>query len=631
MTEGDSSHGGRSALLPLTVTAIGVVYGDIGTSPLYAIRECFFGAHSVPPTFENVLGVLSLVLYSLVIVVSIKYIAIVLRADNQGEGGILALVSLLPRSSASDGPDVVKPALVLLGIFGAALLYGDGVITPAVSILGATEGLQILTPLAEPYVVPLSVAIICVLFFIQQYGTHRVGRLFGPIMVTWFATIALLGIVWIVRAPVVLEALDPRHAVRFFLDNGWHGFVVLGAVVLCITGGEALYADMGHFGRRPIRVAWFALVLPALLLNYFGQGALILLNPRAASQPFYLMAPSWALLPLVVLATLAAIIASQALISGAFSLTRQAIQLGYAPRLDIEHTSSLEMGQVYVPQVNWAMAVATILIVLGFQSSSALAAAYGIAVTMTMVITALLLHVVATERWGWPHWAAWAVTGIFLAVDGAFLGANLIKIPQGGWLPLVVAAFIFTLMTTWKTGRRLVAARLTARATAIDVFMASLKALDPARVRGTAVFMTAQPQGTPPALVHNLRHNKVLHDHVVILTVTTAPKPYVPLAEQVAVEALGRGMYNVRLQYGFMQDPDVPDALMRAIKLGLELDPGDVTFFLGRETIIVTKRHGMAIWRERLFVLMARNAVRATAFFHLPPERVVELGVQVEM
>jgi len=629
-SQGDATHG-RSKLLPLTVTAIGVVYGDIGTSPLYTIRECFFGSHSVPPTYDNVLGVLSLVLYSLVIVVSIKYIAIVLRADNQGEGGILALTALLPTRSARGGPDVVKPVLLLLGIFGAALLYGDGVITPAISILGATEGLHILTPLAEPYVVPISVAIICVLFFIQQYGTHRVGRLFGPVMLAWFTTIAVLGIVWIVRAPVVLEAVDPRHAVRFFLDNGWEGFVVLGAVVLAITGGEALYADMGHFGRRPIRLAWFGLVLPALMLNYFGQGALILLNPRAASQPFYLMAPTWALLPLVVLATLAAIIASQALISGAFSLTRQAIQLGYAPRLDIAHTSSLEMGQVYVPQVNWAMAAATILIVVGFQSSSALAAAYGIAVTVTMVITALLLHVVATERWGWPHWATLAVTGIFLVVDGAFLGANLIKIPQGGWLPLAIAIFIFTLMTTWKTGRQLVAERLTARATPIDVFIASLKALGPARVHGTAVFMTAQPTGTPPALVHNLRYNKVLHDHVVILTVTTARRPYVPPEDQVSVESLGNGLYNVRLRYGFMQDPDVPEALMHAIKLGLELDPGDVTFFLGRETIIVTKRQGMAVWRERLFVLMARNAVRATAFFRLPPERVVELGVQVEM
>jgi KUP system potassium uptake protein len=629
-SQGDSTHG-RRKLLPVTVTAIGVVYGDIGTSPLYTIRECFFGSHAVPPTFENVLGILSLVLYSLVIVVSIKYIAIVLRADNQGEGGILALTSLLPPSPARRGPDVVKPVLILLGIFGAALLYGDGVITPAISILSATEGLHIVTPLAEPYVVPLSVAIICVLFFIQQYGTHRVGRLFGPIMVAWFTTIAVLGVVWIVRAPIVLEAVDPRFAIRFFAANGWHGFVVLGAVVLAVTGGEALYADMGHFGRRPIRLAWFALVLPGLMLNYFGQGALLLLNPRAASQPFYLMAPSWALLPLVALATAAAIIASQALISGAFSLTRQAIQLGYAPRLDIAHTSSMEMGQVYVPQVNWGMAIATILIVIGFQSSSALAAAYGIAVTITMVITALLLHVVATERWGWPKWTTLLVTGIFLAVDLAFFGANVIKIPNGGWLPLAIAAVTFTLMTTWKTGRRLVADRLTSRATPIDVFMASLKALGPARVRGTAVFMTAQPTGTPAALVHNVRYNKVLHDHVVILTVSTASKPYVPLDEQVAVESLGHGLYNVKLRYGFMQDPDVPEALMHAIKLGLELDPGDVTFFLGRETIIVAKRHGMATWRERLFVLMARNAVRATAFFRLPPERVVELGVQVEM
>jgi len=629
-SQGDPGQG-RSALLPLTLTAIGVVYGDIGTSPLYTIRECFFGTHSVDPSYENVLGILSLVLYALIIVVSIKYIVIVMRADNQGEGGILALTALLPQKNTRTGSDVVKPVLVLLGIFGAALLYGDGMITPAISILSATEGLHVVTPLAEPYVVPLSVAILVVLFVIQQYGTHRVGRLFGPVMVLWFATIAVLGVSQIVKAPVVFESIDPRHAVRFFVNNGWHGFAVLGAVFLAVTGGEALYADMGHFGRRPIRFAWFALVLPALMLNYFGQGALLLLNPRAASQPFYLMAPSWALLPLVALATMAAIIASQALISGAFSLTRQAIQLGYAPRLDIAHTSSMEMGQVYVPQVNWGLAVATICIVIGFESSSALAAAYGIAVTMTMVITALLLHVVATERWGWPRWATLAVTATFLTVDLAFFGANLVKVMQGGWLPLVIATVLFTMMTTWKTGRRLVAERLTARATPIDVFMSSLRALKPARVRGTAVFMTAQPIGTPPALVHNLRYNKVLHDHVVIMTVSTAPRPHVPLQEQVAVESLGQGLYNVKLQYGFMQDPDVPEALMHAIKLGLELDPGDVTFFLGRETIIVAKRHGMAVWRERLFVLMARNAVRATAFFHLPPERVVELGVQVEM
>ena len=524
-----------------------------------------------------------------------------------------------------------RSALLPLTLTAIGVVYGDGMITPAVSILGATEGLHVVTPLAEPYVVPLSVAILVVLFFIQQFGTHRVGGLFGPIMVVWFATIAVLGVAQIVRAPEVMNAIDPRHAVRFFSTHGWHGFAVLGAVILAVTGGEALYADMGHFGRRPIRLAWFALVLPALMLNYFGQGALLLLNPRAASQPFYLMAPSWALLPLVVLATLAAVIASQALISGAFSLTRQAIQLGYAPRLDIAHTSSKEMGQVYVPQVNWFLAIATICIVIGFESSSALAAAYGIAVSGTMVITALLLHVVATERWGWPRWATFSVTAIFLTVDLAFFGANLIKVMQGGWLPLVIGAVIFTMMTTWKTGRRLVAERLTARATPVDVFMSSLKALAPARVRGTAVFMTAQPTGTPPALVHNLRYNKVLHDHVVILTVSTASRPYVPPKDQVAVEPLGQGIYNVRLQYGFMQDPDVPGALMGAIKLGLELDPGDVTFFLGRETIIVAKRQGMAVWRERLFVLMARNAVRATAFFRLPPERVVELGVQVEM
>jgi len=627
----DSPHSERSALLPLTLTALGVVYGDIGTSPLYTIRECFFGTHSVDPTYENVLGVLSLVLYALIIVVSIKYIAIVMRADNQGEGGILALTSLLPKGSQSGGPEVVRPVLILLGIFGAALLYGDGMITPAISILSATEGLQVITPLFSPYVVPIAVTILIALFFIQQYGTHRVGRLFGPVMVIWFATIAIMGIGWIVQAPVVFGAVDPRHAFRFFATNGWHGFAVLGAVFLAVTGGEALYADMGHFGKRPIRIAWFALVLPALMINYFGQGALLLLHPRAASQPFFLMVPSWALLPLVVLATFAAIIASQALISGAFSLTRQAIQLGYAPRLDIAHTSSMEMGQVYVPQVNWALAIATILIVIGFKSSGALAAAYGIAVTMTMVITALLLHVVARERWGWPAWVTYCVTSVFLTVDLAFFGANLIKILQGGWLPLVIATVLFTFMTTWKTGRRLVAERLTARAVPLDVFMASIAASRPARVQGTAVFMTAQPQGTPPALAHNLRYNKVLHDHVVVLTVTTAPKPYVPLTEQVSVEPLGSGLFNVKVQYGFMQDPNVPDALMHAIKLGLELDPGDVTFFLGRETIIVTKRQGMAVWRERLFVLMARNAVRATAFFRLPPERVVELGVQVEM
>jgi KUP system potassium uptake protein len=622
------AHTPRAALLPLTLTAIGVVYGDIGTSPLYAMRECFFGSHSVPPTHENVLGVLSLIIYSLVLVISVKYIAIVMRADNQGEGGILALTALLP---SGNGTGLGTVGLVLLGIFGAALLYGDGMITPAITVLGAVEGLKVATPLFEPYVVPIAVVILFGIFSIQKHGTHRVGGLFGPVMVLWFIVIAALGVSWIAREPIVLSAVDPRHAVTFFRENGWHGFAVLGAVFLVVTGGEALYADMGHFGKHPIRLAWFSLVLPALLLNYFGQGALLLENASAAEQPFFLLAPSWALLPLVGLATAAAIIASQALISGAFSLTRQAIQLGYSPRLDIDHTSSQEMGQVYVPQVNWALMISTICIVIGFKSSSALAAAYGIAVTMTMVITAMLLHVVATERWKWPLPVALLVTGVFLSIDLAFFGANALKIAHGGWLPLVIAWVLFTMMTTWKTGRRILADRLTARAIPLEDFMAAVEAHPPVRVPGTSVFMTAQPRGTPPALAHNLRHNKVLHEYVVILTVTTQPVPHVADEDQVTVQPLGRNVFNVAVRYGFMQDPHVPEALALAREKGLVMDQEDITFFLGRETIIVTKRPGMALWREKLFVLMARNAVRATAFFRLPAERVVELGVQVEM
>ena len=617
-------------LLPVTLMALGVVYGDIGTSPLYTIRECFYGTHGVAVTHENVLGVLSLVLYALVIVISIKYIALVMRADNQGEGGILALTALLPLRQ-KDTLGAVTPVLIALGIFGAALLYGDGMITPAISVLSAVEGLQVATPLFEPYVVPISVVILIALFVFQQYGTHRVGRLFGPIMVVWFSTIALLGVIWIVREPSVIGAINPVHAVRYFRSHGFPGIAVLGAVFLAVTGGEALYADMGHFGKRPIRIAWFALVLPALVLNYFGQGALLLIDGDAAKQPFFLLAPSWALFPLVGLATLAAIIASQALISGAFSLTQQAVQLGFAPRLDIEHTSSHEMGQVYVPQVNWALMISTIVIVIGFESSSALAAAYGIAVTMTMVITAVLLHVIAVERWHWPKAVVYCLTAVFLTVDLTFLGANLLKIFQGGWLPILIGACIFTLMTTWKTGRRMVAERLTARAIPIDHFMSAIVAAPPVRVPGTAVFMTAQPRGTPPALAHNLRHNKVMHEYVVLLTVTTAPVPHVAPGERIAVDALGHGVSTVRLVYGFMQDPDVPDALRAARDKGLDIDTDDVTYFLGRETILVTHRRGMAIWREKLFVLMTRNAVRATAFFRLPPERVVELGVQVEM
>jgi KUP system potassium uptake protein len=625
----------HSRLLPLTLTAIGVVYGDIGTSPLYTIRECFFGPHAVELTHDNVLGILSLILYALIIVVSVKYIAIVMRADNQGEGGILALATLMPdrsgRRQAVGRLAEGRPLLVLLAIFGASLLYGDGMITPAITVLGAVEGLTVATPLFTPYVLPVSVAIIVGIFLIQQYGTDRVGRLFGPVMMVWFVVIAVLGITGIAREPAVLAALYPGYGVSFFLENGWEGFAVLGAVVLAVTGGEALYADMGHFGSRPIRLAWYALVLPALMLNYFGQGALVLNNPSTAMQPFFLLAPSWALIPLVVVATLAAIIASQALISGAFSLTRQAILLGYAPRLDIAHTSRHEMGQVYVSQVNWALMFCTVAIAIGFGSSSALAATYGIAVTITMVITAILLHVVMTERWKWPPLAALAITSLFLMIDVTLMGANLLKVTRGGWFPLSVAAFVFTMMPTWKTGRRLVAERLTARAIPLEDFMAGVQALRPRRVTGTAVFMTAQPTGTPPALAHNLRYNKILHEHVVILSVVTTTSPYVAPADQITLENLGLGVFNVKVRYGFMQDPNVPEALLLAVGHGLELDPGDITYFLGRETIIVTGRRGMAEWREKLFVLMSRNAVRATAFFRLPTERVVELGVQVEV
>ena len=624
-------HGRRSGLLPLTLTAIGIVYGDIGTSPLYTVRECFFGEHGVPPTQENVLGVLSLIIYALVLVISVKYIAVVMRADNQGEGGILALTALVPPRNGSGANGFNRPALILLGIFGAALLYGDGMITPAISVLGAVEGLRIATPLFDHYIVPLAVAILVVLFVVQKFGTHRVGGLFGPVMVVWFLTISALGIRWIVRAPSVLGAVDPRHAIVFFRAHGLPGFTVLGAVFLAVTGGEALYADMGHFGKRPIRFAWFSLVLPALLFNYFGQGALLLHDAQAARQPFFLLAPAWALYPLVAVATAAAIIASQALISGAFSLTRQAIQLGYAPRLDVEHTSSRAVGQIYVPQVNAALAAGTILIVIGFRSSSALAAAYGIAVTMTMVITALLLHVIATERWKWPLPVALGVTALFLTIDLSFFGANLLKVLHGGWLPLVMGTVIFTLMTTWKTGRRIVAERLNARAIPLEQFMAAVTATPPIRVPGTAVFMTAQPRGTPPALAHNLRYNKILHEHVIVLSVSTGQTPYVAAKDQLSVEKLGNGVYDIRIRYGFMQDPNVPETLNRARSMGVEMDPEDTIYFLGRETIIVTERPGMAMWRERLFVLMSRNSVRATAYFRLPLERVVELGVQVEL
>ena len=618
-----------SGLGLLTLGAIGVVYGDIGTSPLYALRECFHGIHGVAATHDNVLGVLSLIFWSLTLIISIKYILFVMRADNNGEGGILALLALVAKSP--DAKRKSRAMLVALGLFGAALLYGDGMITPAISVLGAVEGLQVATHIFEPYIVPITLVILVGLFMIQSHGTARVGLLFGPVMVVWFVTIAVLGLNWVGREPRVLAAFNPLHAVTFFGANGWKGFVVLGAVFLVVTGGEALYADMGHFGRKPIRLAWFTIVLPALFLNYLGQGAMILTDPATASSPFYLMAPRWALYPLVALAMMAAIIASQALISGAFSLTRQAIQLGYSPRLDIQYTSSQHQGQIYIPQVNWGLMFATLGLVLGFRSSSALAAAYGMAVTLTMLITTMLAYLVARGAWGVRRAVAGSLALFFLVIEFAFFGANLTKIAHGGWFPLVIGAVVYTLLSTWKRGRALLAERMRERLYPFDRFLHDIEAYPPQRVTGTAIFMTSNLQGTPPTLLHNLHHNKVLHERVILLTVVTNDVPHVPPEQRSQVEPLGQGFYRLTLRYGFMEEPDVPDALREASERGFPIDLSDTTFFLGVETLLATRRPGLPLWRERLFVLIARNAVRANAFFKIPPERVVELGMQVEL
>ena len=613
----------------LTLGALGVVYGDIGTSPLYALRECFHGEHGVAATHANVLGVLSLIFWSLTLIISIKYILFVMRADNNGEGGILALLALVAQSPGAKRKS--RASLIALGLFGAALLYGDGMITPAITVLGGVEGLGVATNIFEPYIVPITLVILITLFMIQSRGTTHVGMLFGPVMVVWFVTIALLGVRWIVQEPRVLTAFNPQHGLEFFEANGWHGFVVLGAVFLVVTGGEALYADMGHFGRRPIQLAWFALVLPSLFLNYLGQGAMILLDPATAQSPFYLTAPRWALYPLVVLATMAAIIASQALISGAFSLTRQAIQLGYSPRLDIAYTSASHQGQIYIPQVNWALMISTLGLVLGFRSSSALAAAYGIAVTLTMLITTMLAYLVARGAWGVRRPVAGTIATFFFLIELAFFGANLTKVTHGGWFPLVVGAIVYTVLSTWKRGRALLAERMRERLYPFDRFMKDIEAYPPQRVSGTAIFMTSNLQGTPPTLLHNLQHNKVLHERVILLTVVTSDVPHVMRDKRVQVDTLGQGFYRVTLRYGFMEEPDVPEALSEASRRGFAIDLSETTFFLGVETLLATRRPGMPLWQERLFVWIARNAVRANAFFKIPPERVVELGMQVEL
>lgn len=614
----------------LSLAALGVVYGDIGTSPLYAIRECFHGPHAVALTRDNVLGVLSLIFWSLVIVICIKYLAFVLRADNRGEGGILSLSALATPISPSGRTE--RWGLLALGVFGAALLYGDGVLTPAISILGAMEGLTVATPTLTPFVVPVTIAIIVGLFLIQHRGTTGVGRIFGPMTLLWFLVLGILGIAQIVQAPEVLAAVNPAHAVGFFARDGLHGFVILGSVFLVVTGGEALYADMGHFGTRPIRLAWFTVALPGLLLNYFGQGALLLEDPSAAVNPFYRLAPEWALYPMIFLATCAAIIASQAIISGAFSLTMQAVQLGLLPRMNITHTSSREIGQIYLPGVNWALMIGCIAVVATFQTSSNLASAYGIAVTSTMVITTILFYFVARHRWNWGKLPTLALCGVFLFVDLAFFGANIIKVLDGGWFPLALAAVIYTVMLTWKKGRRILLKRIQDETEDLEEFLYRIEHQNIQRVPGIAVFMNGNATRTPAALMHNLEHNKVLHEKTIFVTVKTLPFPYVDSSERAVVEPLGNGFTRVRLMYGYMEEPNVPRELAARLELGPKYPIANATYFLGRETIISSEKHsGMTRWRERLFAFLSRNARSATSYFKIPPGRVVELGEQVEI
>lgn len=616
---------GRVAALALA--ALGVVYGDIGTSPLYAFKEVFAnGQHPVPITPENVFGALSLVFWSLTIVVSFKYVALIMRADNKGEGGIMALMSLV---LSEDGVNPkTKRAVVFFGLFGAALFYGDGVITPAISVLSAVEGLEVATPAFHAYIVPITIGILVALFMFQKRGTATVGVAFGPITALWFVTLAVLGLVQIIDSPDILFALSPGHAVRFLSADPALGFLSLGAVFLVVTGAEALYADMGHFGRRPIRLAWFGLVLPALLLNYFGQGALLLKNPAAVQNPFYLMAPSWALYPMLVLATAATVIASQAVISGAYSITRQAIQLGYSPRMLVQHTSSAQMGQVYLPSVNWSLLVSIIVLVLLFQSSSNLAAAYGIAVTGTMIITTSFAAVVARRQWRWSTLATATVFSGLLIVDTAFLVANFAKIQNGGWFPLVFGIAVFTLLTTWKRGQELLGRALDANAMPLGMFIESVEQSRPITVPGTAVFMASQRHGTPHALLHSLKHVKSLHERVALITVSVLSTPRVDDAKRLVVERLSPRFFRVNVAYGFMEEPDVPAALKLYQGNELSFDPMQTSFFLGRETILPHVTKEMAYWRKKLFVLMFRNAAGAPGYFKLPPNRVVELGAQ---
>ena len=592
--------------------------------------------HGLVPVPSNVYGVLSLIVWSLIVIVSIKYIVFIMRADNNGEGGILALLALILQKQRRDADSLRRKTIIALGLIGAALLYGDGVITPAISVLSAVEGLEVVAPQSVHLVIPITIGILFVLFFYQAKGTAKVGRIFGPVMVVWFAAIGVLGVREVLLAPQIIAAINPWYGLSFFIEHGRAGFVLLGAVVLAVTGAEALYADMGHFGKRPIRLAWFMLVLPALLLNYFGQGALILRDPATALNPFFLLAPEKLQFPLIVLATIAAIIASQALISGAFSLTQQCVQLGYSPRVQIIHTSHQDTGQIFVPEVNRALALGCILVVLFFRSSSSLAAAYGIAVTGTMAITSILFYVLARSHWQWSIWRAGLLTAFFLIVDLAFFSANMLKIVQGGWVPLVIALGIFILMTTWQRGRIIVRSLLVDASIPLEALLKDLgdenpdKRFKPARVPGTAVFMTSESKDAPLVLLHHLKHNKVLHENVVLLSILVAQVPEVPATERVEVTCFPHNFGRVKAKYGFMQTPNVPEVLALATERGIIAKPSETTYYLGRENLIPTGTKPLAGWRKRLFIFMQRNARPATEFYGIPPNRVVELGAQME-
>jgi KUP system potassium uptake protein len=609
--------------------AIGVVFGDIGTSPLYTIKEAFSPHYGLTPDHATVLGILSLVFWSLIVIITVKYVAVIMRADNEGEGGIMALTALAQRTL----PAASRSAYIIgiLGVFGAALFFGDGVLTPAISVLSAVEGLEIAAPALQSWVLPLTIMVLVVLFATQRFGSDLVGKAFGPVIVVWFSALAVIGVHNIVGNADVLQALNPWWGMRFFLEHGWHGIFILGAVVLAVTGGEALYADMGHFGRRPIQYAWNFLVLPALTLNYLGQGALLLANPEAVSNPFYMGVPPWALYPMIGLSTAATVIASQAVISGGYSAARQAIQLGYLPRMAIRHTSRQTIGQIYIPSINWILMVGTIATVVGFGSSTALATAYGVSVTGTMLITSFMLIVAMRHRATIPPAVFWPLAALFVLVDVAFLFANLVKFMDGAWFPILLGVVVFTLLRTWGRGRQLLQAEILKDGIRLDTFLPGLMLSPPVRVQGTAVFLTAQTGIVPKALLHNLKHNKVLHARNVLLTVVTEAVPFIPAASRLRIDGIADDFYRATIRYGFMETPDVPLALMRCEDAGLCFDPMDTTYFASRESIVAGRKRGMPTWRDHLFGFMHRNAAPATDFFRIPTTRLVELGAPVEI